>query len=72
MAKHNSSFAVTGLLDMDMMRITEKTKDAINTFDLLKILGKYDGQQVKITVSIDSDDSEFLADDEDSGESDDE
>lgn len=64
MAKHNSSFTVTGNLELDMMKITEETKDAINVFDLRKVLGKYDGHKVKFSISIDSDDSEFLVDEE--------
>ncbi|RNB59525.1 hypothetical protein EDM57_05125 [Brevibacillus gelatini] len=63
MANFNSNFSVTGLLNLDMMQITEETKKDIQIFDLRKILGKYDGYKVKLSVSIEADDSEFLADD---------
>ncbi|MGG1664516.1 YonK family protein [Brevibacillus sp. NRS-1366] len=72
MAKYDSKFGVTGVLELDMMRITEETKDAIKVYDLRKILGKYDGNNVKFSISFDSDDSEFLVTDEDSVESDNE
>jgi hypothetical protein len=64
MAKYNSSFAVSGNLDMDAFQITEETKDSINVYDLRKVLGKYDGHKVKFSISIESDDSEFLAEDQ--------
>lgn|GEM_PF-7100936 len=64
MAKFNSSFSVTGNLELDMVKITEETKEAINVFDLRKVLGKYDGYKVKFSISIEADDSEFLADDQ--------
>jgi hypothetical protein len=64
MGKLNNSFSVTGNLELDLMRITEETKDAINLYDLRKILGKYDGQKVKFSIAIEGDDSEFLVDEE--------
>lgn len=64
MANFNSNFSVTGLLNMDIMQITEETKKDIKIFDLRKVLGKYDGYEVKFSVSIKADDSEFLADDQ--------
>lgn len=64
MANFNSNFSVTGLLNMDIMQITEETKKDIKIFDLRKVLGKYDGYKVKFSVSIEADDSEFLADDQ--------
>ncbi|MGG1663077.1 YonK family protein [Brevibacillus sp. NRS-1366] len=64
MAKNNSSFAVTGNFEMDTMKIAEEKKDGIKTFDLRKVLRKYDGYKVKFSISIDSDDSEFLVDEQ--------
>jgi YonK protein len=62
MAKFNSNFSVTGNLELDMMTITEDSnKDGVKVFDLRKILGKYDGYKVKFSISIETDDSEFLA-----------
>lgn len=62
MAKYDSKFSVSGNLELDMMRLTEETKDAIKVYDLRKVLGKYDGNMVKFSISIESDDSEFLVD----------
>lgn len=64
LAKYDSKFSATGLLDFDMMRLTEETKESIRTYDLRKVLGKYDGNVVKFSISIESDDSEFLADEQ--------
>jgi hypothetical protein len=64
MGKLNNSFTVVGNLELDMMRITEENKNGIFPYDLRKILGAYDGQKVKLSVSVEADDSDFLADEE--------
>jgi YonK protein len=64
MANFNSKFEVTGNLELDMMTITEEYKDGVKVYDLRKILGKYDGYRVKFSISINTDDSEFLVDDQ--------
>ncbi|WP_064198994.1 YonK family protein [Brevibacillus brevis] len=71
MAQYDSKFGVTGVLELDMMRITEETKKALKVYDLRKVLGKYDGNLVKFSISIESDDSEFLVDQEDDEQEDD-
>lgn len=64
MAKVNSGFSVTAKLEYDMMTLTEETKENIATYDLRKVLSKYDGYKVKFSISVDGDDSEFLADEQ--------
>jgi hypothetical protein len=39
-----------GLLDLDVMEVTEQTKEAEFTYDFLEILRDFDGKQVSIQI----------------------
>lgn len=39
-----------GLLDLDVMEVTEQTKEAEFTYDFLAILRDFDGKQVSISI----------------------
>jgi hypothetical protein len=44
------SVNLKGQLDLDVMEITEQTKEAEFTYDFLEILRDFDGKQVSISI----------------------
>jgi hypothetical protein len=50
MAKKVNSVALKGILDCDVMEVTEQTKEAEFTYDFLEVLREFDGKQVSIQI----------------------
>lgn len=50
MAKKVHSVNLKGIFDLDVMEITEQTKEAEFTYDFLEILRDFDGKQVSISI----------------------
>jgi hypothetical protein len=50
MGKKVNSVALKGLLDIEVMEVTEQTKEAEFTYDFLEILRDFDGKHVSIQI----------------------
>ncbi|WP_342422347.1 YonK family protein [Paenibacillus sp. FSL E2-0178] len=53
MAKRNNSIQFKGLLNTEVMEITEEDKNGIATYDLLDELKFYDGKHISISIKED-------------------
>jgi hypothetical protein len=53
MAKRNNSIQFKGLLNTEVMEVTEESKDGIAIYDLLEELKFYDGKNVTISIKED-------------------
>lgn len=53
MAKRNNSIQFKGLLNTEVMEITEEDKNGIKIYDLLEELKFYDGKDVTISIKED-------------------
>lgn len=49
-SKKVNQVSLKGKFELDVMEVTEETKEAILTYDFLEILREYDGKQVSITI----------------------
>jgi hypothetical protein len=49
-AKKVHAITLKGTLDLDVMEITEQTKEAENTYDFLSVLREFDGKQISISI----------------------
>jgi hypothetical protein len=50
MAKKVNSVNFKGELNLDLMEVTEQTKEAEFTYDFLEVLRDFDGKQVSISI----------------------
>ncbi|MEK4006354.1 YonK family protein [Paenibacillus sp. FSL H3-0333] len=53
MAKRNNSIQFKGLLNTEVMEVTEEDKSGIFIYDLLEELKSYDGKNVTISIKED-------------------
>jgi hypothetical protein len=53
-AKKVHAVSLKGILDMDLVEVTEITKDAEYVYDLKAILQEFNGKQVSIAIKEDS------------------
>ena len=49
-SKKIHSVNLKGQFDLDVMEITEQTKEAEFTYDFLEVLREFDGKQVSISI----------------------
>jgi hypothetical protein len=49
-SKKVNQVSLKGEFNLDVMEVTEQTKEAEFTYDFLAILREYDGKQVSITI----------------------
>lgn len=49
-SKKVNQVSLKGKFELEVMEVTEETKEAILTYDFMEILREYDGKQVSITI----------------------